>query len=49
MSERSFCTFQRIHVRLTLASQVAYERFSFIFNFSFDFQLASCPRHVWYE
>ena len=32
MSERSFCIFQRwrrIHVRLPLACQVAYERFAF--------------------
>ena len=29
MRKRSFCIFRRIHVRLTLASQVAYERFSF--------------------
>ena len=28
MSERSFCIFWRIHVRLKLASQVAYERIS---------------------
>ena len=27
MSERSFCIFRRIHVRLTWASQVAYECF----------------------
>ena len=25
MSERSFCIFRRIHLRLPLASQVAYE------------------------
>ena len=29
MSERSFCIFRGIHVRLTWASQVAYECFSF--------------------
>ena len=29
MSERSFCIFRRIHVRLTWASQVAYECFFF--------------------
>ena len=29
MSERSFCIFRRIHVRVTWASQVAYECFSF--------------------
>ena len=29
MSERSFCIFRRIHVRLTWASQVAYECFCF--------------------
>ena len=29
MSERSFCIFRRTHVRLTWASQVAYECFSF--------------------
>ena len=29
MSEHSFCIFRRIHVRLTWASQVAYECFSF--------------------
>ena len=29
MSERSFCIFRRIHLRLTLVSRVAYECFSF--------------------
>ena len=29
MSERSFCIFRRIHVRLPLASQIAYECFPF--------------------
>ena len=29
MSERSFCIFRRIHVRLTWASQVAYDCFFF--------------------
>ena len=28
-NERSFCIFRRIHVRLPLACQVAYECFSF--------------------
>ena len=29
MSERSFCIFRRIHVRLPLASQITYEYFPF--------------------